>query len=357
MNAIRMAEKRVLPDWLIRVGIRKMLAERIRLESRKLAKEREQATAHFIEMLLDSPIAIETAAANEQHYEVPGEFFRMALGPHLKYSCGLWNQVADLADNASEIKQSYSLEGLEHSERAMLKMSASRAQLSDGMSILDLGCGWGSFSLFAAEQFPNSKVVGISNSHSQRDWILQRASERGLSNLEIRTANVAQLELTETFDRVVSIEMFEHMRNYKELLRRISTWLNPTGKLFVHIFCHRELAYAFNIGERGDWMARHFFTGGLMPSENLLNNFQDDLRLENHWTVNGQHYANTCEAWLSKMDANLPSISKMFADDLGSKEGSIQVQRWRMFFMACAELFAFDFGKQWYVAHYLFANQ
>ena len=354
MSAIWLAEKRWLPDWMIRVGIRRMLLRRIQMESRKLAAERERAMQRFIRMLQDSPVAIETAAANEQHYEVPGDFFQSTLGPHLKYSCGYWKH---LEEPSAESPVAYSPGSkLAESERHMLELTAERADIVDGMRILDLGCGWGSFSLFAAERFPNSHVVGVSNSHGQREWIMRQAAERGIENLEIRTANVATLGLHETFDRIVSIEMFEHMRNYRELLRRIASWLSPEGRLFVHIFCHRELAYAFNVGERGDWMARHFFTGGLMPSENLFANFQDDLRLEEKWVVNGRHYAKTCESWLTRMDANIDSIEQLFVQAIGQPAAAVQIQRWRMFFMACAELFAFDEGNQWYVAHYRFAK-
>ncbi len=348
MSVIALAEKRWMPDWMIRIGIRKMLADRIRIEEGKAAGQKALAKRDFVEMLKQSPVAIETLAANEQHYEVPGEFFRLVLGPNLKYSCGLWNKTP--ASNADR------LAGLEQSEIDMLELTAERADIRDGMRILDLGCGWGSFSLYAAKKYPGAAVVGISNSNSQREWIMQQARDRGLNNLEIRTANVANLQLDESFDRVVSIEMFEHMRNYKELLRRISSWLNPAGKLFVHVFCHKELAYAFNVGEPRDWMARHFFTGGLMPSEDLFENFQDDVHLESTWQVDGTHYGFTCESWLDKMDKNIDAVRAVFEADLDKKAAAIQIQRWRMFFMACAELFAFDNGKQWYVAHYQFAK-
>ena len=345
MNAITLAERRLLPDWLIRIGIRKMLRDRIRSERRKTEEEKLLAKSDFFEMLWQSPVAIESTAANDQHYEVPAEFFRLVLGPHLKYSCGLWGEIPTSTLDMAQ------------SEIDMLCLSAERADIQDGMRILDLGCGWGSFSLYAAKMYPESEVIGVSNSKSQREWIMQQAGERGLSNLEIRTADVATLEMDESFDRVVSIEMFEHMRNYQELLSRISGWLNPDGKLFVHVFCHKELAYAFNVGEPRDWMARHFFTGGLMPSEDLLGNFQDDLRLESTWQVNGMHYGFTCESWLKKLDQNIDQVRKVMQSAVGSRRAAaIQIQRWRMFFMACAELFSYDAGKQWYVAHYRFRN-
>lgn len=341
MIAIDFAERRILPDWLIRVGIRRLLANRIRLESSRAATERSVAVKAFADQLRQSPIAVHTDAANEQHYEVPAEYFFRVLGPRLKYSCGFW-------DNANST--------LAESEDRMLALTCERAQLEDGMDVLDLGCGWGSLSLYVAEQFPACRVTGVSNSHSQREAILARAAKRGLANVEILTADVREFDPAETFDRIISIEMLEHMRNYEQLFRRISGWLNDEGNFFAHVFCHRDLAYTFETDGNNDWMARHFFTGGLMPSADLFCNFQDDLRLQQQWQVNGEHYARTCEAWLSKQDAQEAEILHLFRQGLGEGEARLQTQRWRMFYMACAELFRFQGGEEWFVSHYRFSK-
>jgi cyclopropane-fatty-acyl-phospholipid synthase len=336
MSAIGLAERRLLPDWLIRSGIRQLLTRRLRAQC---VADANQAVEQFATELRQQPVAVNTDAANEQHYEVPAAFFERVLGPRLKYSCCLFDSPRTT---------------LAAAETAMLRLTAERAGLRDGQQILDLGCGWGSFSLWAAAQFPAAQVVGVSNSTAQRDFILARAGQLGIANLEITTADVRELELDRKFDVVVSIEMFEHMRNYEVLLHRIAAGLHDGGQLFVHIFCHRNTAYKFEVDGNNDWMARHFFTGGLMPSYDLLTHFQDDLRLVDRWEVNGDHYARTCEAWLDRLDQQSTIVQHIF-EELGSpREASIQVQRWRMFFMACAELFRYNLGHEWFVGHYLF---
>ncbi len=342
MNAIEFAERRYLPDWLIRIGIRRLLTRRIRIEAARAAEERAAAVSQFAEQLRQSPIAIHTDAANDQHYEVSAEFFFKVLGPRLKYSCGFWESPTS---------------SLAESEDRMLAMTCERAQLEDGMHLLDLGCGWGSLSLYVAEHYPKCRVTGVSNSHGQREFIMSKARQLGLENVEILTKDIREFETERRFDRVISIEMFEHLRNYELLLRNISSWLNDDGMLLVHVFCHRDLAYTFETDGDNDWMAKHFFTGGLMPSSDLFANFQDDLQLEQQWEVNGEHYARTCDAWLAKQDAQSREIVELFRSDLGEAQAKLQAQRWRMFFMACAELFRYRHGKEWFVSHYRFSKQ
>jgi cyclopropane-fatty-acyl-phospholipid synthase len=341
MNAIDLCERGYLPDPVARFGMRRLMQQRLAVESRLDAVRR----ADFLRELQSSPIAIQTSAANTQHYEVPAEFFRLHLGPRLKYSCGLYPTGQ---------------ETLAQAEVHMLELYAERAQLADGMRILDLGCGWGSLSLWLAERFPNAKIVGLSNSHGQREFIHAQAASRGLRNLTVVTGNVADFEFPEgfstAFDRVLSIEMFEHMKNYGLLLARIARWLGPQGKLFVHIFAHRTLAYHFEDREGSDWMSRYFFTGGTMPSRELLKNFQQDLRLVADWWISGTHYERTANHWLAGMDAAREPILQVLRDGYGPAEAATWFQRWRMFYMAVAELFGYRDGTEWGVAHYLFAR-
>ncbi len=337
-TALEWMERGYLPDWLIRIGIRRLLAERLRLAT----AEDEQSLERFIAELRASPIALNTASANEQHYEVPAEFFQKALGPRLKYSSCWWPEEAkDLAT----------------AECAMLALSCERAELGFDQDILELGCGWGSLTLWLAEFYPDSRIVAVSNSHSQRAFIEGQCRARGLANVQVITADMNDFRIDRRFDRVLSVEMFEHMRNYQELMARIHGWLKPGGKLFVHIFTHRQFAYPFETEGEDNWMGRYFFTGGIMPSRDLLPRFQDDLQLEEQWHFNGRHYQRTLEAWLVNQDRNRETIMPLFRAAYGDESASCWFQRWRVFFMACAELFGYHGGEEWGVSHYRFARR
>ena len=334
---ITQVEKGRVPDVLVRAGIRQLLRQRLREEGGDVEQLNERLYA-LIDGMDASPLALSTDTANEQHYELPAGFFEDCLGKHLKYSCCYWRD---------------GVFGLDAAERAMLELTCERAGLADGQDVLELGCGWGSLSLWMAAQYPASRITAVSNSQSQRAFIEARRDAQGLKNLEIITCDMNDFTTESRFDRVVSVEMFEHMRNYRELMRRISGWLKPGGQLFVHIFCHRELAYVFQTEGDDNWMGKYFFTDGLMPSDNLLLHFQDQLRLQRRWRVNGRHYQKTCNAWLENMDRRRDTLMPVFRDTYGA-DASAWFERWRVFHMACAELCGVRGGDEWYIGHYLF---
>ncbi len=339
MNLDRLLESGRVPDFLLRIGIRRAIAERIAAEDPGSPAAREEKVAAYIRMLRDSPLAVHTDDANTQHYEVPTEFFRLVLGPRLKYSCAWWPEGVNTLAQAEEV---------------MLALTCERARLEDGQSILELGCGWGSLSLWMAEKYPNSRITAVSNSATQKEWIDSQARARGFLNLEVLTRDMRELTLERTFERVVSVEMFEHMRNYAELLRRIAGWLVPGGMLFVHIFSHARMPYLFEDKGPSDWMARHFFTGGQMPSDDLLVHFQDDLNLVEHTKFDGTHYQKTGEAWLANMDRSEKSIRPIFAATYGADQATRFFSYWRIFFMSCAEVWGHRGGTEYLVSHYLF---
>ena len=340
-SLIQFAEKGILPDSLICFGIRSLCRKRLQWAEAFGPGVVEEHHQDWVEKLQKSPIALVPEKANEQHYEVPPAFFEQVLGKHLKYSSGYWPNDATTLDD---------------SESAMLEITFQRAELQDGMHTLELGCGWGSLTCYMAERLPNGRITAVSNSNDQRQYIQQRCRQKGYTNVTVITADMNDFSTNESFDRVVSIEMFEHMRNYGELLRRISTYLKTGGKLLVHIFAHQVLVYPFEDQGPGDWMAREFFSGGQMPSHRLLLHFQQHLHIENMWRISGTHYAKTSCAWLKKMDKNKAAILDIFTETYGRDNAKIWWQRWRIFFMSCAELFGMNQGNEWGVSHYLFVK-
>ncbi|WP_412731044.1 SAM-dependent methyltransferase [Dyella aluminiiresistens] len=337
-----LAERGLLPDVLLRWGIRQLCSQRLVAERASGPERQALRFARLIDGLRQSPIAIHTDAANAQHYELPAAFFEHCLGPRLKYSCCYYPQGN---------------ETLEEAEEAMLALYAERAELADGQDILELGCGWGSLTLWMAEHYPRARIVAVSNSHSQRRHIEAQCRARALRNVIVLTQDANTLDLEAArFDRCVSVEMFEHMRNYESLLGRIAQWLTPGGKLFVHIFAHRTLMYPFETEGEDNWMGRHFFTGGLMPSTDTLLWFQRDLKIEQRWLVDGTHYQRSADQWLARQDAQRDAVMAVLKEAYGP-HARLWFQRWRMFWMSCAELFGYDHGHEWMVAHYRFTRE
>jgi cyclopropane-fatty-acyl-phospholipid synthase len=341
-RAVGWVEQGLVPDGVVRLGIRRLLKERLAEMHASDAEAAEEATQAFIAAMRAAPIALLPEKANEQHYEVPAAFFARVLGPHRKYSSCHWGEgVSDLTQ----------------AEAAALAITCERAGLKDGQDVLELGCGWGSLSLWMADHYRNSQITAVSNSHSQRHYIEREAQARGLLNLRVITCDVNRFETEAAhYDRVVSVEMFEHLRNWPDIFARVAGWLKPGGHFFMHVFATRGAPYAFVERDASDWMSRHFFSGGMMPSDDLALNFQDDLRLERRWRWDGTHYQETSEAWLRNMDAAREELMPLMVDTYGA-EAETWWQRWRLFFMSVAELFGYDGGQQWWVSHYLFSRR
>lgn len=328
-----------LPDPVLRAGIRKLLKQRLADETIGDEELQQRKFMNLVDELKSSPIAVNTSDANEQHYELPTEFFQYCLGKNLKYSSGYWN---------SGVKD------LDVAEDDMLALTCKRAELQNGQNVLELGCGWGSLSLYMSAKFPESNFTVVSNSATQKVFIDETAKQRGIQNLTVLTADMNTFTIADTFDRVVSVEMFEHMRNYKLLLAKVASFLKPDGKLFVHIFTHKTLAYKYEVVDESDWMSKYFFTGGIMPANHLFFYFNDDLKISNHWVVNGTNYGKTSEAWLSNMDKHKKEIMPILTNTYGQADAVKWWVYWRLFYMACAELFNYNKGNEWMVCHYLF---
>ena len=340
--AVNWVEHGFVPDRVIRLGIRRLLKARLAELHSGDAVAVAELTQAFVAKLHDAPLALLPEKANEQQYEVPAAFFGAVLGPHRKYSGCFWGDKGGEAATLAE------------AEANALQATCERAGVADGQQILELGCGWGSLSLWMAERFRGSRVTALSNSHSQREHIEAQALLRGLTNLTVVTRDINEFDTALRFDRIVSVEMFEHLRNWPQAFAKVARWLEPEGRFFMHVFAHREAPYAFVERDASDWMSKHFFSGGMMPSDDLALHCQDDLRLRERWRWDGTHYARTAEAWLHRMDDGRDALLPLFEQTYGQEQAGVWWMRWRLFFMSVAELFGYDHGQQWWVSHYLF---
>jgi cyclopropane-fatty-acyl-phospholipid synthase len=339
--AISWVEQGYVPDAVVRRGIRRLCEQRLTDIDAADAEAAARRTEEFVRLMDRSPIALVPELANAQHYEVPAEFFAHVLGPHRKYSSAWWPLgVSDLGA----------------AEAAALDATCARAGLEDGQDILELGCGWGSLTLFMAARYPKGRITAVSNSNSQRAYIEAEARRRRLSNVRVVTEDMNTFNAPGEFDRVVSVEMFEHLRNWRAMFGRVAAWLKPGGRFFLHVFCHRSVPYAFEDLDVFDWMSRHFFSGGMMPSDELGARFQCEMRLVSRWRWDGTHYERTANAWLANMDANREALWPILERTYGAESAEIWWNRWRIFFMACAELFGYRSGQEWWVSHYLFGR-
>ncbi len=346
MNLDKLLAQSWIPDFLLRWGVRRRLEKLIKKQKIADIEKRQQYKADFVEKLKQQAIAVKTSAANEQHYELPPAFFTEILGERLKYSCCFWEESLSPAEAAGQLDQA---------EEEMLELTCDRAELENGQKILDLGCGWGSLSFYMAEKYPRSEIFALSNSSAQIEYINSGAEARGLHNLTAVTADINTYSSGVKFDRIVSIEMFEHMRNYQKLLKKLSSFLQEEGKLFVHIFSHYTYPFLYVDDSSSDWMTRYFFAGGTMPSQDLLHYFLDGFALDRQWALSGRHYEQTLEAWLYKMDNSQEKIWPIF-QEVYEEEAEKWWNYWRVFFLACAEFFGYNAGNEWFISHYLLAK-
>lgn len=336
---IILAENGWIPESFVRLGIRRLSRDRDASLPPQNGQNPEDYLRDFIRAMNDSPIAVLTEKANEQHYELPAEFFELVLGSQRKYSCCLWEPTTQNLDEAEELS---------------LRLTAEHADLRDGQTILELGCGWGSLSLWMAKHFPNSQILGVSNSQSQREAIMARAKSAGFDNLEIVTCDMNAFKTDRRFDRIVSVEMFEHMRNWQLLMRHIAGWLHPDGRFFMHVFTHAKAPYLFEVQDANDWMSEYFFSGGMMPSLDLAPRVTTDLTLEDQWTISGEHYRKTSDAWLTNMTTHRDRVMAILESTYGRHQANLWWHRWRIFFLACSELFGYAGGDIWPIGHYRF---
>jgi len=332
-------ERGLLPDLVLRQGIRSLLCQKLLDEARGGIEAGQARLMTLIDHMYAAPIAINTKEANEQHYELPTKFFEYCLGKHLKYSSCYFRHGKETLDQAEE---------------DMLTITCERAGLFDGQHILELGCGWGSLSLFMAARYPQARITSVSNSATQKIYIDEQAQSRGIKNLTVITCDMNSFSIHEKFDRIVSVEMFEHMRGWPKLLEKAASFLKSDGKLFIHIFTHRQYAYLYNDQDEGDFIGKYFFTGGIMPSDDLPLYFQDHFLLEDHWQISGKHYAKTAECWLKNMDAHREDIMPILQNSYGAKEALKWWHYWRVFYLSCAELWNYKNGTEWIVSHYRF---
>lgn len=342
-SAFSLIEQGLVPDWVIRRGIKSLIRKRLNEISLSNSNELSSHKMTFLENMSRSRIACESDKANEQHYTVPTAFYKEVLGPNLKYSSALWPP---------------GVESLSEAEKSGLAETVKNADLDDGQTILELGCGWGSLTLWMASHFPNSQITAVSNSSSQKSYIEERVAHLGFSNVKVMTQDMNDFNLApEQFDRVVSVEMFEHMRNWQKLFQKVYQWLKTDGKFFMHIFVHRRVPYLFEIKDDDDWMSRHFFSGGMMPSDDLPLAVQSPLIFVQRWRWDGTHYQKTANAWLANMQANRRTLWPLLTQIYGPGNARKWWMRWRVFFMACSELFGHRNGEEWWVSHYLFEKK
>jgi cyclopropane-fatty-acyl-phospholipid synthase len=331
-HIINAAERAPLPDIVTNAGIHFLVSR----TSRQLENAPFDVTGRFAKDMTAFPIALATDEANDQHYEIPASFFELILGSRRKYSCCYYETPQSTLDEA---------------ERKALALTAEHAGIAHGQEILELGCGWGSLTLWLAEQFPTASITAVSNSTSQRDYIMQQAASRHFGNVKVITADMNNFETSQRFDRVVSVEMFEHMANWRNLFERVNNWLRPDGRFFMHVFSHKHSPYRFDHTDKSDWIAQHFFTGGIMPSHDLVYQFQDILEVEQDWQWDGRHYAHTAHDWLTRFDRNEREIDVILNDVYG-RDRQLWKRRWRLFFLATKGLFGHNNGADWGISHY-----